>query len=165
MITNEEVIAFYLDNNKKEFIYKVISICPSIQLEPFFAENESTSNADFAKQLTAYFDEKNCWDKLAKLKFLYNKQSQNYTTEPAIYNQIAILNGVKPTNNNSIDTEKSMEVEKDFFTGFSDFISGYTEGDTTTETTTTTSETTNGFVIIGAVIGLIAVFFIVNKFL
>jgi len=165
LITKEEIILFYLDNNKTDFINKIISVCPAIQLEPFFKENESTANLEFAKELAVYFDEKKCWDKLAKLKFLYNKSAQNYTTEPAIYNQIAIANGVKPENNNSIGTNKSLEQEKNFWTGFGDFFGGYNEGDTTTQTTTTTTEKTNGLIIIGAILGLIAVIFIVNKFL
>ena len=160
-----EIILFYLDNNKTDFINKIIYACPSIQLEPFFKENESTANTDFAKELKAYFDEKKCWDKLARLKFLYNKNAQNYTTEPGIYNQVAIVNGVKPDNNNGIETNKSEVIEKDFWTGFGDFFGGYTEGDTTTQTTTTTTEKTNGLIIIGAILGLIAVIFIVNKFL
>lgn len=167
-MTIRDVFLFWLDNNRKDFIERFIVNFPNVQIESFWNDYENQTNEQIADKLIIWIDKNKLWDKFSKIKFLYNKNAQNYTTDESLSSQVAILNGVKPLNETDtfLNYEKSSTIiEKNFWTSLGDFFSGHKEGDITTTTTTVTTTKTNAFVLIGAVIGIVAVILVVNKFL
>ncbi|GAB4296388.1 MAG: hypothetical protein Kow0068_20830 [Marinilabiliales bacterium] len=161
MLRLQDVIKFYLLNNKEEFLFVLEEYLPQIFLNQWYLEKEKINIDDLSLLLSGWLLENNRINVVKNIKIPYNPLASNDTTSEEIFSLIKKIN--RDTSNITIDDIKNGAKTAEWLTAIGDFIGGSTEPETTT--TTQTTQKINPFIVVAVIAGVIAFVVIVLKYM